>query len=205
MSDHVIEWLNAYLDGELRGKRLHQVEEHLAGCTVCRAELEGLQNLSDLLHKAPPPEFTTPDRFAAQVNLLLPQQRRASTGSPLLEAGWWMLPVGILAVWVFISTAILLSNVVSAADSFGLLDRNTAAWIAVPSERTEVTSTLGQFGMLNGSSLQWAEATENVTRNAWPLVVLHVSAALLYLAWFAIWWARHRRHPHQPQVPLLES
>ena len=27
MSNHVTEWLNAYLDGELKGKRLHQVED----------------------------------------------------------------------------------------------------------------------------------------------------------------------------------
>ena len=30
MSNHVTEWLNAYFDGELTGRKLHQVEEHLA-------------------------------------------------------------------------------------------------------------------------------------------------------------------------------
>ena len=40
MSDHVIDWLSAYLDGELKGGRLQRVEEHLAGCRACREELE---------------------------------------------------------------------------------------------------------------------------------------------------------------------
>jgi hypothetical protein len=44
MSNHVTEWLNAYLDDELKNGRLHQVEKHLAECTECQAELESLQN-----------------------------------------------------------------------------------------------------------------------------------------------------------------
>jgi anti-sigma factor RsiW len=48
MSTHVSEWLNAYHDGELRGNRLQYVETHLAECELCQAELESLDNLSDL-------------------------------------------------------------------------------------------------------------------------------------------------------------
>ena len=205
MSNHVIEWLNAYLDGELKGRRLLHVEEHLAQCEACREELNSLRGVSALLQEVPAAEFTSNERFVSQVNLRLPQKQVKATRNNFIEAGWWLIPVSILAVWAFISTAILLSNMVSVADSLGLLDRNTAAWIAAPPERTDVTSTMRQFGMLNGYSLQWAETTENVTRNAWPLIVLHGSVALLYLAWFANWWARHTRHARQPQVPLLES
>ena len=32
MSKHVIEWLNAYLDGELRDSQVQQVEAHLVEC-----------------------------------------------------------------------------------------------------------------------------------------------------------------------------
>ena len=49
MIEHVNEWLGAYLDGELRGLRLRQVESHLAECSVCHSELESLRNLSALL------------------------------------------------------------------------------------------------------------------------------------------------------------
>jgi len=202
MSNHVTEWLNAYFDGELTGKRLHQVEEHLAECEACQTELEALGNVSGLLHEIPLPDFPSPERFATQVNLLLPQKRTPPPQRSLFEIGWWMIPVGLLAVWVFISTAILLGDVVSVAKNFGLLDSTTASFISAPSETAEVTSTLGQFGMLQGNSLQWAETTETITRSWFPQIVLYVAVALLYLIWIVVWWTRHTR---QLSGSLLES
>ena len=202
MSNHVTEWLNAYHDGELKGKRLQQVEEHLIECEACQAELEALQGLSALLQEVPVPAFPSPERFATQVNLLLPQKRTSTSNSRLFEVGWWMIPVGLLAVWVFISTAVLLGDAVSVAKNFGILDSATASFIAAPSDTADVTSTLGQFGMLQGNSLQWAETTENFTRDLFPQIILQVSVALLYLTWFAVWWARHTR---QLNTPLLEG
>jgi len=202
MSNHVTEWLNAYFDGELKGRQLRQVEEHLAECEVCQAELESLGNISGLLHEVPLPDFPSPERFATQVNLLLPQKRTPTPQRRLFEVGWWMIPVGLLAVWVFISTAILLGDAVSVAKSFGLLDKTTASFISAPSETADVTSTLGQFGMLQGNSLQWAERTESFTRGLFPQVIFQAAVALLYLAWFAVWWARHTR---QMNGQLLEN
>ena len=202
MSNHVTEWLNAYLDGELKGNRLQHVQEHLTACEVCQDELDSLQSLSGLLQTVPAPEFPSPERFATHVNLLLPQKRTATPKHPLFEIGWWMIPVGLLAVWVFISTAALLGDAMSAAKNFGLLDSTTASFISAPSETVEVTSTLGQFGMLQGKSLQWAEITETFTRGLFPQIVLQVAVALLYLAWFAVWWTRHTRLTSEP---LLEG
>ena len=202
MSNHVTEWLNAYLDCELKGNRLQQVEEHLAACEVCQNELNSLQNLSGLLQAVPAPEFPSPERFATQVNLLLPQKRTSTPRNQLFEVGWWMIPVGLLAAWVFISTAVLLGDAMSVAKNFGILDRTTASFISAPSETADMTSTLGQFGMLRGNSLQWAKTTENFTRGVFPQIVLQVAVALLYVTWFAIWWARHT---HQISEPLLES
>ncbi len=202
MSNHVTEWLNAYLDGELQGNRLQHVQEHLAACEVCQDELDALQSLSGLLQAVPLPDFPSPERFATQVNLLLPQKRTATPNSRIFEIGWWMIPVGLLAVWVFISTAALLGDAVSTAKNFGILDSTTASFISAPSETVEVTSTLGQFGMLHGNSLQWAETTESFTRGLFPQIILQVAVALLYVTWFAVWWARHTR---QMNGPLLES
>jgi hypothetical protein len=148
------------------------------------------------------PEFPSPERFATQVNLLLPQKRTSTPGNQLFEVGWWMIPVGLLAVWAFISTAVLLGDAVSVAKNFGILDKTIASFIAARSDTAEVTSTLGQFGMLQGNSLQWAETTENFTRGLFPQVVLQVAVALLYLTWLAVWWARHTR---QMSEPLLEG
>jgi len=202
MSNHVTEWLNAYLDGELQGNRLQHVQEHLAECTTCQAEFDSLQSLSGLLQEVPAADFPSPERFATQVNLLLPQKRTTTPKQQLFEIGWWMIPVGLLAVWVFISTAAVLGEAVSTAKNFGILDRTTASFITTPSETVDVTSTLGQFGMLQGNSLHWAEITEGFTRNVIPQIVLQISVALLYLTWFAVWWTRHTR---QVSEPLLES
>jgi len=203
MSNHVNEWLNAYLDGELNGGRLHQVEEHLAGCEACQAELDSLQGLSAMLHEVPAPDFISNERFVAQVNLRLPQRRSASTASrSLFDIGWWMIPVSLLMIWVFIGTTTIVSEMVSVADNLGLLDKTTASLISTSSDTADVASTLGQAGVLQGNSLQWAERSESYTRNVLPQLVLYVSVAVLYLTWFAVWWARRSR---QVDGQLLEG
>ena len=202
MSNHVIEWLNAYVDGELKGMRLRQVEEHLAECEACQAELDSLQGLSSLLQEVPEAESTPNEKFVSKVNLRLPQKQVKFTRSKVIEVGWWMIPIGLLTAWIFFSTAILVSDMVSTADSFGLLNSTSTLLVSNTTDNAVWTSTLGQFGVLQGNSLQWAEETESFTRNVLPQFVWQVSIALLYLTWIAIWWARQRR---QGQVPLLEG
>lgn len=202
MSDHVTEWLGAYLDGELKGGRLHQVERHLGGCDSCRAELESLQGLSRLLQEAPAPEFASNERFVSQVNLRLPQRQEKPARSTVIEFGWWMIPVGLLTAWIFISTAVLVSDMVSTADRLGLLDSTSTLLIADASSNELWASMLGQLGLLEGDSLKWFELTEEFTRNVLPQFIWQVSIAFLYLAWIAIGWARRTR---REQVPLLEG
>lgn len=202
MPDHVTEWLNAYLDSELHGSRLRQVKEHLAECGVCQAELRSLQDLSGLLHKVPAPEFTSPERFATQVNLLLPQRPVSAPRNRLFEIGWWMIPVGLLAVWAFISTASIVSNIVSAANNFGVVDGANTLLVSGASDPANWTSALGQLGFLEGNILQWIELTENYSKNVIPQFIWQVSIALLYMTWIAIWWARQTR---QEYGQLLEG
>ena len=203
MSNHVQEWLNAYLDGELKGRQLHQVEEHLAECEVCQAEFESLQGVSSLLQEVHAPTLVSHERFASQVNLRLPERRANETKDNATGLGWWLIPVTLLAAWIFVSTTSIISNVVAVADSFGLLDNTTSAWISSSSPAAvDLIATLGQAGMLQGSSLQWAERSESLTRSVLPQFILHASIALLYLAWLAIWWARRTR---QGYGQLLEG
>jgi predicted anti-sigma-YlaC factor YlaD len=193
MSKHMTEWLNAYLDGELKGSRLHQVEEHLAECQMCRAELQSLKGLSTLLHEIPAPEFTSSERFAAQVSLRLPRGLPRGTKSKVQEVGWWMIPVGLLAIWVFINTAALVKDVLSTANEFGLLNNAITSLFPGLSSGAFWSGTLGEFGLLSGDTLEWAEVTETFTRNTLPQLIWQVSIALLYLGWIAIWWARQKR------------
>jgi predicted anti-sigma-YlaC factor YlaD len=178
------------------------VEEHLAECEACQSEMDSLQGLSAMLHEVPGAEFISNERFVSQVNLRLPQKQVKSTRGSIMEVGWWMIPIGLLAAWVFFSTVILVSDMVTVADNFGLLDSETTLLVSDTAESAEWTSTLGRFGVLEGDSLQWAESTESFTRNVLPQFIWQASIALLYLAWIAIWWARQTR---RVQVPLLEG
>lgn len=198
MSNHITEWLNAYLDSELKGGRLHQVEAHLAECVECQAELQSLQNLSSLLHEVPAPEFISSERFAAQVSLRLPHEQPRATKRKAQEVGWWMIPVSLLILWIFIGTFEVVGEMVSTANRFGLLTLgDTPAWLTTGSSSDTVWSgTLGDFGLLSGDSLQWAELTESFTRNKLPQIVWQAAIALLYLSWIAIWWARQMRREH---------
>jgi hypothetical protein len=193
MSNHVTEWLNAYLDGELKNGKLHQVEKHLVECEECRAELESLKNLSSLLHEVPAPEFTPTERFAAQVNLRLPHEKPRAIKHKAQEVGWWMIPVSLLLLWVFIGSVEVVGDVISTADRLGLLSLNDApAWLGSASSNGAVWSgRLEEFGFLDGQSLQWAAYTESFTRDNLPQIVWQLAIALLYLSWIAIWWARH--------------
>jgi hypothetical protein len=196
MSNHITEWLNVYLDGELQGSRLHQVEAHLVECKDCQAELDSLEGLSRLLQEVPAPEFTSPERFAAQVSLRLPHEQKTIYRKKLLEVGWWMVPVGLLATWAFISTSFLLNDILSTANNLGLLAGISDWAIFSSSNQAYWSSTLGQFGILSGDTLNVVASTEIFTRISLPQIILHVSIALLYLSWIAIWWTRHRRQQH---------
>jgi len=202
MPKHITEWLNAYLDGELNDSSLRHVEAHLAECQACRTELGSLERLSSLLHEVPAPGFTPPERFAAQVNLRLPHERTLTPANKVFEVGWWMIPVGLLATWVFISTSFLVNDVLSVANNLGLLTSVSGWMIFGTSNVANWSATLSQLGVLRGNSLNWAEATESFTRMSLPEITLQVSIALLYLSWIAIWWARRQR---QQQGQVLEG
>ena len=191
MSDHVFDLLSAYLDGELHGGQLRKVETHLEECQACREEYQSLQALSWTLQAAPVPDFPVPERLAADVALRLPHKPVKPMRRRVLEIGWWLVPAGLIATWVFISTTILVSEMVTTASEFGLLQSISAQLIPDSLTGAYWSATLGQFGILTGSSLQWAEITEAFTRTVVPLITWQVSIALLYLSWMAIWWARH--------------
>jgi predicted anti-sigma-YlaC factor YlaD len=196
MSKHVTEWLNAYLDGELKNGQLRQVEAHLVECPACRRELESLARLSSLIHEVPAPEFTPPERFAARVNLRLSQRRMPAPRHSALEIGWWMVPVGLLGTWIFIGTTSFVSDLLSVANNVGLLTGLSNWLVFGPGNETSWSATLGQFGVLSGTGLDWAAATEALTRTSLPQITLHIAIAFLYLSWMAIWWARRRRQEH---------
>ncbi len=200
MPDHVNNWINAYLDGELRGSRLAQVESHLDECAECRAELASLQALSGLLHEAPLPDFPSAKRFAANVVLGLPRKPETPLGRKALEVAWWLVPVALTAAWVFVQTTLLLSDWIGAAGRLGLLETPASAWLtpAAPQE-TLLSALLSQTGVLGGSGVQLLRSVSAFFDSTLVQIVWQVSIGLLYLAWIASWWARlSRRGYGQP-------
>ena len=120
MSEHAMEWLAQYYDGELNGARLHQVETHLAECTTCQDELDALSNLSNLLRldSAPRP-ITPPERFVAQVGLRLPAWRPTRLPAHISKPrsrplGWWLFPVGVLGMQAFLQAVLTVTVLIVA-------------------------------------------------------------------------------------------
>ena len=209
MSDHVLDLLGAYLDGELQGGQLRRVTAHLQECQSCLEELQALQAISAALQEATTPEFSPPERLASDVALRLPRDQAGPSRSKALEYGWWLVPVGLLAAWVFLSTTLLVSRVVILAGDFGLLD-SASAWLAAgsPSEGT-YAALLGRMGMLANGDLQWLTISEGYARQLASTLFWQISISMLYLGWLAIWWARHAQQesgqlPGNGNAPTLK-
>jgi hypothetical protein len=197
MSEHVNEWLNAYFDGELPGPRLRQVENHLAECDECRAELDGLQRLSALLREtASTGEFISSERFVSNLNLNLPRQPEAPQPRKVFEIGWWLIPLGVLGTWFFIQVTFSLSSLFLAASNAGLFG-NTFTWLqgAQPQMGWFVTLTNLFGSQLNFTSriiLSNLNDTDLFIRNLLGPYLWQAFLAVAYLGWLASWWFRQQ-------------
>jgi predicted anti-sigma-YlaC factor YlaD len=194
MNEHVTLWLGAYHDGELRGRRLQQVEAHLAHCAACRAELDELRALTALLQESPAAQVhTSPERFVAQVGLRLARRPAQPAWKSILEVGWRMAPVGLLASWAFVQVVLAVASTILYAVRIDVIGNAVASWLP-PFEESWLT----QIAHLSGTSLN--DASMAVLRLlsllSWStmlnLIVLLV-IGLLYWSWLASWWAR-RQH-----------
>jgi hypothetical protein len=210
MSEHVNEWLNAYLDGELRGLRLRQVEAHLDQCAACRLELAGLRQLSTLLQETAPAEsFTPTERFVANLTLRLGAQKgrigsrpRSAAPSRLsaIEVAWWLVPVAVLGAWIFIKTVFSVSNLVTAADETGLLG-NAAAWLQDGSQQALwFSASMNLFGnYVSGNGLTVLDVLNGlsiVESSFWTQVAWQAGIGFVLCGWLAGWWNRYRAGRH---------
>lgn len=199
MSEHITQWLNAYLDGELSSNLVRLVETHLMECHACHEEYRSLQGLSSILQEAPLPQAISPARFASQVALRLPTRPVVSSRNKVLDVGWWLVPIGLMALWIFVQMTFALSDWISTGIDFGFIS-NQAGWALFSSPQpAQFTSALGEFGLLGGRSLEWATWSESFTRTFALQVTWQVSIAILYLSWIAIWWA-HRKPKGNGQI-----
>lgn len=148
MTQHIIEWLPAYHDGELNQARHSQVEVHLQTCPDCRAELAALENLAGMLKSIPVPPMAPAGRFTAQVQLRLPRSpapapRRSAQAQPR-----WILgtALALIGVWAFLQAAIFVAAVFLNAEWFFNLPGLDFSTGIIPSGLTG--SLLGMAGSL---------------------------------------------------------
>jgi hypothetical protein len=174
------------------------VEQHLSECAECQAELAELRSLSTLLREtAPDVVFVPTERFAATLMLNLPRAPVPPTRSrQWQELGWWLVPVGLLSVWLFVQITFSLSDAVSFAANSGLLG-NQFSWLQGHPPQMEwfgnakslFGDQLGVPGRLMLSTLNDAHLA--IVRAAGQYV-WHVLLATLYLGWFLAWWLRQQ-------------
>ena len=209
MIEHVTDLLGAYLDGELHGLRLRQVEDHLAKCAACRKELAELRSLSTLLQESLPTEaFTPTDRFVANLTLTLPRRPVTTPIRKPLEFIWWLVPVGVLGAWVFLQTVFTVSTLVSTADLTGLFG-NAAAWLqSGPLNTLWFSASMGLFGnQIQGSGRTTLDLLNNVSIFGSSIamqLILQAGIALVYWVWLGLWWNR-RRVIATPRLPSMAS
>lgn len=198
---HVTPWLDAYHDGEVAGELRAQIEAHLAACQECRAELDELGDLSNLLQSSPPlVPWTTDAAFARQVvnRLERPQQPRYQR---YVKLAWRYAPLFLFAAWVFSRTIGWVFSSAAVGQAIfpdvgakfqALLPVNSAqtSWIGdllrMSLPQSFVLQAFGEIGRFDpvGSFL-----LVNLTNIAF-LVVL----AFLFASWLASWWIYHTRH-----------
>jgi anti-sigma factor RsiW len=180
MNAHITKWLAAYHDGELRGRRLAQVEAHLAECSVCQAELDQLQALSSLLGEAPEaPTLTSPDRFAAQVGLRLsrrPQQQAQPAPRPARV--WVALPITLMIGMAFLQIVQWLTAGLSLAQMFGYGESAISRLTSTP---VQPSTVLGQL------SAEFIKIGVPFSPQIMIGLILPAILAVAYLLWLIIW------------------
>jgi predicted anti-sigma-YlaC factor YlaD len=193
MNGHVTSWIAAYHDGELGGRRLRQVEDHLAECEACRAELEQLQCLSTLLRESPAAKgLLSPERFAAQVGLRLPRRPTKPTWQRTLEASWRLAPAGLIGAWAFVQAVFIVTGVVLIALQVCGID---VLGLQQPvSHETWLTAILNLFqARLGDTTLTILKAISTLGWGLTFYLTATIAIILLYWSWLASLWAR-RRH-----------
>lgn len=196
MDGHVTKWIGAYLDGELDGSQLENVERHLGSCTECREELEALRKLTKLLQSVPAaqPE-RTPERFADLVKHRLPRIPARSSGSRLGGFAWRSVPFLLIGFWAFSQVVLLVSGFVSLGFSGAGLDfpdiGSFPGWTPLPNVLlNELGKVLLDAGIAEGFG-ELVMGSSFLELTAASVLVTGIAGVLLW-SWLASWLAYSR-------------
>jgi hypothetical protein len=196
MHEEIHPLLNAYLDGELHGIRLQQMQSHLASCAACQNELKELRRVSELLHKAPAPEFRPVERFVANLTLSLPRRTLRDKSPKSGSLLWWLVPAGLLGAWFFVRTAFALTDIFSVAGTSGLLGQANA-WLSGGGQQSlwfAATNLFsgGQIASAGPSTLNLLNMVNIFSGNLFEGLLWQAAIVVFYWGWLGAWWLRRR-------------
>lgn len=195
--------LNAYLDGELHGSHLEQLEVHFKDCASCRDELERLRRVSRLLQAAPAPQVTPPARFASQLTLQLPRRdlKNEKHRGPTLI--WWLAPVILLGAWYLTQAAIVMDGAVNLFAQSGMLQQAVPGLAVSPDHSLWFNSTMEVFGNQlsepGRTTLALIDLGDLFRADMAIQLFWQIAVAVLYWAWLATSFLRVRG-----RLPLAE-
>lgn len=182
MRNHVVEWVDVYLDGETDTAQTQQIESHLLVCDECSKLFNQRKNLSKLLQAQPPASHLKPERqFAREVTTrILSQQKTVKTKSQLPEFGWVGIPLLLVVGLAFIQAVFLESSLMrfvpGASDVIGPNLYLLPFSFALPEPANQLIKFL--VG-LNLWSWDWTTG-----------LLLAAGGSFLYISWLAGWWIR---------------
>jgi hypothetical protein len=187
MRGHMLEWLEAYHDGELKNHQKRRVEEHVSQCVACQVEMEKLGRLSSILLESPMPTNNTPgDQFVTQVGLRLPRAPQQPVWRKAVRISWQLAPVGLLGAIAILQAIFMIASVISVADLLGIGDPIYSYLFPL---RHFDAETLGGVQPLldlfpGGGLIGW-----DITIK----IILPAMIGLLYCSWLASWWVQRGR------------
>lgn len=185
MGPHVAHLLDDYYDNELAPAARRRVEAHLDDCPSCRAELERLDQLSDLLSEVRVPDvLSSAEVFRAQVALRL--SGRVRERSRYRGAVWHVVPLLLLCGVIALQVLFALSGALVAGTRL-------VGWLGLD---------VGALPALAG--LAWPE-WGTVYGYSWPSVLAVFSVSLMvglylgslivfvpYVGWVGALWRTTR-------------
>jgi predicted anti-sigma-YlaC factor YlaD len=191
MSEHITQWLGVYLDDELRGAKLRQVENHLSECAACQMELDDLRGLSALLRETPlPDDFLPRERFVANLTLSLPRQNGTTQAPKATELGWWMIPAGIILAWIFMQLSTYISTVLLVAVNLGFLGEGLSwLWSGAVRQSIWFAWLVNLIGGPAGN-LALFNTIDLFLRDLFSHYFWQAMLGILYLAWLVRAWQK---------------
>jgi hypothetical protein len=194
MHDDMCTLLNGYLDGELHGARLQEMQRHLTTCESCRRELMELRLVSELLRADPSPEFMPAERFVKNITLRLPRGTLHDLPPKPGSLAWWLVPAGLLGAWFFVQTVFALTDAVTAANLTGILGK-AAIWLGGGHQMAWFTALTGLFGSQGGgvqSTLSLLNQVNVFGANLLKGFLWQVLIVLVYWLWLLVLWLYRR-------------